>query len=143
MPRTTYELVNEVITVGTDDFGKPISLSIFIETAAALVNRVENCAIARGTPLTEEELRILETWIAAHLYAHRDPQYISKTTERASATFQVGQLGKNLESTMWGQTALSLDPSGCLQTLAQSSIRVGLTWLGKPKSQQIDYADRS
>ena len=142
MPRTSDSLVGEIITTGLDDLGNKIPLAGFIQAANVLTSRVVNCASAKGVPLTAEEARVLETLLAAHFYAHRDQLYTSKSTMDASASFQ-GQFGMGLKSTQYGQTALSLDPSGCLSAIdARIGVRPTLTWLGKAPSEQIDYVDR-
>lgn len=117
-----------------------LSISPFIEAATILVDRVATCATARSETLTTDQLHIIETYLAAHFYAHRDPQYQEKQTEKASAVFQ-GKTGMGLESTYWGQTAMTLDTSGCLASFGRGT-RASLNWLGKAPSDQIDYIDR-
>lgn len=144
MPRTSESAVREIITTGKDDLGNPIPLQGFIEAAAVLVNRVVSCAATRGFPLDKDEQRLIETWLAAHFYAHRDQLYQSKNTQSAGATFQ-GKTGMHLESTQYGQTAMDLDYSGCLTALNNRATKgglVSLNWLGKSPSEQIPYWER-
>lgn len=117
-----------------------IDVTPFIEAASILVDQVNTCALARGVTLSGAQLKKIEAYLAAHLYAFRDPQYQSKSTERASATFY-GQTGMALDFTPWGQMAKVLDTSGCLAAMA-SSARASAVWLGKPKSGQIDVEQR-
>lgn len=124
MARITPDDVKSIIQVD-----ERIKLTGFIETASALINRVKTCAASRRVSLSEDELRLLEMWVAAHLYAIRDQQYQSKNTGKAGATFQ-GQTGMRLESTYYGQTALTLDASGCLQTQSKATV-VQFGWLGE------------
>lgn len=87
-----------------------ISTVIPIRAANTLVDWIDATCDSENV-LTATQLTEIETWLAAHFYAHRDPQYVAKATERASATFQ-GQTGMGLESTFWGQTAMALDVTG-------------------------------
>ena len=124
---------------GIIETGPNISTSPFIVTANRLVNWLtETCDTA--SVLSADLLAEIETWLAAHFYAHRDPQYIEKKTADASAAFQ-GKTAMYLDSTFWGQTAQMLDVTGCLKSINKGG-RVGLVWLGKPPSDQINYADR-
>ena len=133
MARTDSTLVGDVITVNA-----AISLTGPIRAANVLVNNVVTCAAENDTILTDETLQEMETFLAAHIYAFRDPQYVQKQTEKASATFQV-RVGLRLESTQWGQMALALDASGCLSKFNNGNRTVGGFWGGKPVSEQIDY----
>lgn len=133
MARTDATLIGEVITVNPN-----ISLTGPIRAANVLVNNVVTCAAENDTTLTDETLQELETFVAAHIYSFRDPQYVEKQTEKASAKFQV-RVGLRLDSTQWGQMALALDPSGCLSKFTEGSKTVGGFWSGKPVSEQIEY----
>lgn len=121
-----------------------ISLYPFIRAASALVDRVET--MDTDDLLTAAQLQDVETWLAAHFYAHRDQLYQSKNTERAGATFQ-GQTGMGLNSTQYGRTAMTLDVSRGLAKLdaevgTGGKRKAGMMWLGKPPSTQIAYEDR-
>lgn len=115
-----------------------IELMPFIVTAHTLLDSLSNCMNGGNT---EEMLFEIEKYMAAHLYAQRDPQYQSKSTGRASATFQ-GQTALGFESTWWGQTALRLDGTGCLAGSDRKKTKVSAAWLGKPPSTQIPYVQR-
>lgn len=137
MPRTTSSAV-ETLLAG--DYDGTTSLTPHIDTATAIVDRVEDCAAARDRTLTEVELELIERWLAAHFYAMVDQPYQSKTTGRSSATFQ-GRTGMHFEATKYGQSAVNVDYSGCLAAIGKRrSARV--VWLGKPPSSQVDYVDR-
>jgi hypothetical protein len=49
-----------------------------------------------------------------------------------------------LESTLYGQTALVIDHSGCLATITAGAgpKTASAEWLGKPPSDQTDYEAR-
>jgi hypothetical protein len=142
MPRTTVGAVQKILMKDYDLDGLP-SLEPFIATASALMDRIVTCAIDNGTPLTDVETELIERWLAAHFYACSDRPYVSRTTDKAGATF-AGQTGMYLEATSYGQMAVTLDWSGCLSTLAAGGVTpvVGLDWLGKAPSEQTNYDDR-
>lgn len=62
-------------------------------------------------------LKSIETWLAAHFLAVRDPRYQSESIGAASATIQSGQMGMNLSLTTYGQQALLMDTQGGLARL--------------------------
>lgn len=110
--RTTSDLVGEIIDLDAD-----IPMTGFIATANVLVNWLDGQD--SEDLLDDTTLELIERWLAAHLYAHRDQLYISQGKGRSNATYQVGVLGKGLESTQYGQTALLLDITGKLRTYGQ------------------------
>lgn len=137
-PRTDSQKVKGVLGV---NYGS-IDLAPFMDTANVVVTRVAACAIGRSITLTAAELELIERWLSGHFYAMADQLYTSKSTGGASGTFQ-GQTGMYLESTIYGQTAMRLDWSGCLQAIGGPERKVaGGFWLGKPPSKQTDYSDR-
>ncbi len=46
-----------------------------------------------------------------------------------------------IEATTYGQTALTIDYSGCLTAINKRQF-ASATWLGKAPSEQISYEDR-
>ena len=129
MARTTEEEVRAVI-----DTDSSIDVLLFIEAATAITDKVEACAEDRDRDLTSSQLKLIETYLAAHFYAARDPEYKSKRTERAAASF----FGKDDK---WLELAKLIDTSGCLDAMGRGSM-AQMYWLGKPPSEQIDYEDR-
>lgn len=125
------------------DSDSTIKVSIFIRTASILVDKIDSND--SDGELSANDLMLIETWLAAHFYAIRDQQYSSKKTGDASGVFQ-GQTGMALDSTFWGQQAMTLDTTGYLSRVNQNSQKgkqiVGVNWLGKPPSSQTDYEDR-
>ncbi len=117
--RTTAARVEGIIEVCG------ISLTPFIRLANVLTDRVaannaEGCLDSAG-------LIELETLLAAHFYTLRDQQYQSRSTGRASATFQ-GRTDMGLNSSYYGQMAIALDCTGTLADLGRRN--VGMAWLG-------------
>jgi hypothetical protein len=141
MSRTKAQAVEDVLSAGGDydAVGKP-NLAPFIDAANAIVSRVATCATSKGVTLSTSELELIERWYAAHCYATSDRPYANRSTSGAGGSFQ-GQTGKYTEATFYGQMAMSLDFSGCLKAITMGQ-RAGAVWLGKPKSEQIDYGDR-
>lgn len=118
------------------------SLAPFIDTASAVVDDVAKCATDKDETLTSVRLELIERWLAAHFYVCSDQTYSSKSTDGASASFH-GQTGMYFESSRYGQTAMRLDPSGCLNALGSSERKVASGfWLGKRRSEEIEYRDR-
>lgn len=137
MSRTTSLQVQAILgrnfTTGAD-------LTGFIDAASIMIDQVVACAISKKRPLTDSQAEILERYLTAHYYGHADQFFTSKSTSGASGSFQ-GQFGKGLEGSQYGQTAMSLDPSGCLKALSMGN-KIQLGWLGKNKCDQISITER-
>lgn len=126
--RTDAATVKSALLRNYDTVNNP-SLTVFINAASRLVDRVETCALSKGITLSTEELTDLETWIAAHFYmAGPDLGFSAKNTQSAGATFQ-GKTDMAFKSTFYGQQAILIDYSGCLNAISQGN-RVGGFWLG-------------
>ena len=123
MARTSDVKVRAVIETEAEH-----DLEQFITHANALVDRVNTCATGKSITLTSTELEIIETYLAAHFYALRYLQFSEKKTGRASVVIQ-GKTGMGLEATLWGQQALSLDPSGCLAEITGGNMPT-VHWAG-------------
>jgi hypothetical protein len=144
MARTTSDLVKELLRLGTeggdyDNRNNP-SLSPYIDAANLIVTRVDACATTRGWTLSSAEKEMIERYLSAHNYAMSDQTYSSRKTGDASGVFH-GMTGKRLDGTKYGQMALSLDPSGCLNSIVNSK-RVDCLWLGRPPSEQTPIDQR-
>jgi hypothetical protein len=141
--RTTDTAVKAIL-LGNYDLEDTPDLTAFMDSAAILIKRVEACD-SNGV-LDEEDLEIIERWLSAHFYSHADQLLQSKSTGDASASFQ-GRTGMGLESTQYGQTAMNLDGSGCLEKINDQMKKGGkpkpsINWMGKAVSQQTAYGDR-
>lgn len=139
MARTGEDDVREIINNGAD-----IGVQVCIETASALVDLVESND--SSNTLNAKTLRLIETWLAAHFYGIRDPQYQEKRTEKAEAVYQ-GRTDLGFDSNYWGQTAMRLDVTGYLSRINDEAKKGGkrqpvISWLGKAPSAQINYVDR-
>lgn len=126
--RTSEEDVEAIVEVDP-----AISVSRFILIASRIVDRVETCGIEKEEPYTAGELLDMETLVAAHLYTVRDQRYTSKSTLRASGSFEV---------LSYLDQAKLLDHAGCLEQILTGRPSARMVWLGRPPSAQTDYADR-
>lgn len=125
-----------------DNWDGSTSVRPFIETANVLTDEVSTCAAARDITLSSALLERIECFLSAHFYAHADPLFSEKKTERASGVFQVGKAEEGgYKSTQYGKSAISLDISGCLAMFNKGQ-QPTIAWLGKPPSEQTDYVDR-
>jgi hypothetical protein len=121
--------------------GTEPSLTLYIDTAGAVMDQVVICATRKRITLADNLLNLIWLWLAAHYYAVSDRPVQSKSTGGGSASFQ-GQTAMRFEFTGYGQQALALDVSGCLNAF-QTNARAGGVWLGKRKRDQLTYADRN
>lgn len=112
--RTTEERVR--IAVETDE---AVDVQQYIETAHSITNIVAQ-ADSQGL-LSEGLLTIIETYLAAHYYTLYDPQYLTKTTGDAQASFAKRD---------WWNEAAKLDLTGTLARMASGNHRGRVVWLG-------------
>lgn len=95
-------------------------LSPFIAVANSLVNRL--AASSCGSALTEAELELIETWLAAHFAAVTDPTVAvtQQQVEGSSVTVSRGNVNSmdGIMSTQFGQMANTLS-GGCLYELTK------------------------
>jgi hypothetical protein len=136
--RTNDAEVREILGTNYDSKSK---LGQFFLAANVMVNRAATCATAKGVTVTSAEWKVIETWVAAHLYCCMDAMYTSRSTSGASGSFQRKAGGEGLAGTEYGQMAMLLDPSNCL-TEQNSTQRFTVEWLGLPPSDQTDFIDR-
>jgi len=121
MIRTTPEAVAAIIAVDPS-----IDLIPFIDTAAALVDVV----VAEGKIVqTDRVLCLIETWLAAHVYATRDPRAVKEKAGPVEATYQ-NSVGLGLKNSHYGQMAMQLDASGMLRLIDIGRPKANIVWLG-------------
>lgn len=145
MARTDADAVKGVLRLGTeggdyDNVNNP-SLTPYIDAASSVVDDVIDCATEKNVTLSTAKRELIERWLAAHMYAMSDQTYAKKKTGDAYSEFH-GKTGLYLEATKYGQTALILDPSGCLREIGMGGKQATFCWLGLPPSEQTDYEDR-
>lgn len=141
MPRTDATTVKAILGSNYDTVANP-DLTYVIRSASVLTDQVAACAVAKGVPLDDPSLLEIETNLAAHFYARQDQLYSSRSTGRASGSFQ-GQTGMSLNASQYGQTAMLFDPSGCLPAMNKGSVKPArLGWLGKSPQEQTPLDQR-
>jgi len=78
--------------------------------------------------LSEDLLKEIERWLAAHLIASsKDKQVESETIGDVSATYQ-GKTDMGLDSTFYGQQVKLLDTTGTMANLGKRKAKV--EWIG-------------
>lgn len=107
--RVTTEEVEAIIDTTLTD------ISAFITAA----NLTVTARLGDDEDLSDDQLKEIERWLAAHLVAIRDPRLKAEGADGATATYEKGQLGKSLEFTSYGQQVLMLDTSGKMKTLGK------------------------
>ncbi len=120
------------------DYNDQINMQPYVDIATALTDKVSSNDTL-GV-LSTALLKQIEVNLAAHYYSLRDPAYLEKKTQDASAKFY-GETGKGLDFTPWGQTAKDLDISGFLASVGKGQ-SIGLTWLGTPLDSQLTFEER-
>ncbi len=118
--RTTSDLVKGIIEVDV-----AIDLSPFILAASALVDD-----IVEKSGHDADRLRLIETWLAAHFYTVRDPRTTDEKAGTVSASYQ-SAVDLNLNTSHYGQMAMTLDSSGLLRATSKIKRKVSVSWLGK------------
>ena len=89
-----------------------------------------NLATVKKPKLSEEELGVIETWLAAHFYSIRVKQVASEKADVVGQSFQYKH-GLKLESTMYGQQAVAMDRTGTLRRMNRNKgSKIGGHWLG-------------
>jgi len=131
--RVTLDEVQSLV-----DYNDQINMQPYVDIATALTDKVSSND-SLGV-LNSALLKQIEANLAAHYYSLRDPAYLAKKTQDASATFY-GETGKGLDFTPWGQTAKDLDISGFLASVGKGQ-SIGLTWLGTPLGSQLTVEER-
>lgn len=126
--RTTQAEIEKIIEVDASitDFDP------FINAASAMVT--EHCTDIEAAPAA-----IVETWLSAHLICIRDTRPSSEAVTGAAGVSQSFQykLDQGLACSMYGATAMTLDPTGGLATWnkrivsGKAGATVGVTWLGE------------
>lgn len=128
--RTTAADIGKIIEVDA-----AIDLDSFIEVANALVTE---CCV--GQSYADARLKLIETWLAAHFYAMRDPRVVSETVTGIGERFQ-SAVALGFDTSHYGQMAMRLDTAGGLaalneKTKAGKSQSIGVSWIGTPVDEE-------
>jgi hypothetical protein len=138
VPRTTAGLVQQVLSPA-GDYDRESDLTPYIATANSIVERLKlYAANAQPTiPVMDDQLELVERWLAAHFYAIVDRPFASRSAGGSSGSFD-GKTGMNFDATLYGQSAKMIDPTGFLagiesgggQGSGQGPPRVRVVWAG-------------
>lgn len=139
---TNYTRVASLLEAG-NDYNRKTDLNQFIELAEMLVGDCIAYGLEYSIPAMDStRLSKLATWLSAHLYQQSDKGYTKRKTGSREGFFQI-EVGKGLDSTLYGQTAKLIDTSGYLASLDKAGDQeIGMVWLGKRPSEQIDIRNR-
>lgn len=125
MLRATPSAISAII-----EWDETIGLVPFIAAANALV---EEIAVESGH--SEARLTLIETWLAAHFYCMRDPRASTETAGPVSASYQ-SAVALGLNTSHYGQMAMTLDTSGLLAALSSTKRRTAsVAWLGQEEDR--------
>lgn len=138
--RTTNAAVVALLA-GDYDASAATDLTRFVLMANKLTDRAYTCALNKGITLDTDELETIECLLAAHFYQGSDQGYTSRSTKSASGSFK-GAFTRKLDGTTYGQNAMLMDYSGCLENIDKRNI-ASVGWGGKPLSDQLTYDQRN
>lgn len=143
MSRTDETRVQKVLSAN-QDYKAGVDLEEYLAVAEAHVDGIAAKAVTDGVSVSDSLLATIETWLAAWAYCQSDQPMREKWTEKAKAMYQ-GVTGRGFESNKYGQTALTLDPTGYLAAASEGNkrVRVGVRWLGTAESEQTSYEERN
>lgn len=126
MSYTTPQAVQALLA---DDYNLTTDLQQFIDSADVVIQRMITCATNKNVTFSGNELEIIERWLSAHMYCVSNPQYQSEATGGISVSY-TGQTTMHFESTRYGQMAINLDFSGCLNAISNRSFAHAY-WIGR------------
>ena len=110
-PRVTDDEVFEIIETSLTN------IDVFINSASLLVD-----GYLLGKSLSDESLKEIERYVAAHLLSLRDQRTKSVKVDTLGESYQ-GEWGMGLNGTSYGQTAILLDISGTLGALTKTGFK--------------------
>jgi len=92
-------------------------ISPYLKTASLVVD-----TYLAGEGMSATLLREIELYLAAHFAAFvRDRPAVEEIIDEAEIRYPANSLGKNLDATPYGQIAKSLDSSGKLNAIGEST----------------------
>ena len=97
-------------------------VEVFITPANQLVT--EKLA---ASGLSDDRLKEIERWLAAHLLAVRDPRKRRQQIGESNETYHVSTLGDyGLKTTYYGQQVLLLDTTGIMHGLGGKTVSIAV-----------------
>jgi len=116
MARTTATEVKQIIDTDLSD----TIVDAFIAGATELVTEV----LGSDTTITDTLKEEIERWLTAHMLASTRVQQLASGKAGPAAAVYQGKTGMKLESTMYGQTVMTLDSTGKFAALGGKSAMI-------------------
>lgn len=117
MARVTAADIQEILDVSSDVLTATPDLTPYITAANLLVTD-----LLGSSSLSDDTLKEIERWLAAHFVAIRDPRTASEKAGSVGESYQY-KLGLRLEVTTYGQQAIALDTTGTLADVNQNGAK--------------------
>ena len=134
MARVTQADVLEIFDTTIDD------LTPFITVGNITTNRVAQAGIDADSIVPAATLFEIERWLSAHFSCALDPRSakegVGGGSARADISYQY-KLGLNLQNTYYGQVAISLDPTGTLNSISKGQIPASFVFVGSDVSDKL------
>ncbi len=74
--------------------------------------------------LSDDLLKLIETYLAAHFTALKDPRVRQVAMHSANITYALPAMGAGFAGTIYGQTALALDYTNTLSSLGRNKASI-------------------
>lgn len=138
MARTNDTLIGQIFDIDTTVI---TDTTQFIQAANRLVTK-----FCSTTNYGATELQEIETWLAAHFCSVKQKIANKEKVDELSESFE-GKTEMHLQSSLYGQTAMTLDWAGGLAAWNQQAIKgtkrtAGVTYVGKTRDEYL-YGDAS
>lgn len=117
MARVVAADVQEIFDVSSDVLAATPTLAPYITAANLMVTD-----LLGSSSLSDDTLKEIERWLAAHFVAIRDPRINQERAGSVGQSFQY-KLGLRLEVTTYGQQAIALDTTGTLADVNQNGAK--------------------
>lgn len=132
--RTTAAAVRKIIEVDGVIITADTDLDPFIEAANSIVTNACVVSLLYTSPTDDVNLELIERWLAAHVYAVRDPRTHTEKAGSVAAGYE-SKVDLYLANTRYGQMAMMVDTRGGLAALNRmpqfaSKLKVGIIALG-------------
>jgi hypothetical protein len=120
--RTNATAVRQICEIDPSIVSSDAKMEPYLVAAGLLVDAHCVAPYAADDQYSDAQLKVLETWLAAHLYKQVDPTVASEGAEGIFTAY-AGTMGQALSSTRYGQTAMALDSKGGLARFNASVVK--------------------
>jgi hypothetical protein len=111
--------VRELFGNDADNISDTIIENIISDAYVLVTSVLADCTI-----LTEDELKSIEKWLAAHMMASSVIRQTKEETLGEASVKYTGEWGTKLESTSYGQMVLALDRCGKMANLGRKAAKI-------------------